>query len=465
MSFFTRAAKTATFVAASAQVAQAYWLMAATNNLVQQRMDPIVNPGAVSGHNHNFVGGSNLDFNLSTASLRESECTSIPVAEDNSVYWHPELYFQWANGSFTSVDDYLFDDDAATAGVQAFPDDFRMISGETTLRSYNASSFAQQAVTFLCIAEDGSTTKTSQLPANECAFSMRAQINFPKCWDGVNVDSDDHKSHVAFPSGGPDSGTCDDPNFPVTLPRIFMEVYYSTSGFDWSQGKNTSQPFVYSNGDPTGFGYHADFFNGWKSGVLQNAVDGCNCNEYGDPTCCVDAGIFTMQASGSTCSISAAIEETVLGELASLPGNNPVVGFGAAAEMLTDTVVPAILSPVIVTKDGTASSGTATVEKAAYTLASAASSVVSAATSSAASEATHAVSAAGLAVVTSSEASATSTSAAATATSSKTCKVSKKREEEKKRSIHTDSFAKRQHRQRLGRAPRPHAAAFTDKSF
>lgn len=155
----------------------------------------------------------------------------------------------------------------------------------------------------------------------------------------------------------------------------------------------------------------------------------------------------------------------VLGELASLPGNNPVVGFGAAAEMLTDTVVPAILSPVIVTKDGTASSGTATVEKAAYTLASAASSVVSAATSSAASEATHAVSAAGLAVVTSSEASATSTSAAATATSSKTCKVSKKREEEKKRSIHTDSFAKRQHRQRLGRAPRPHAAAFTDKSF
>lgn len=42
MSFFTRAAKTATLVAASAQVAQAYWLMAATNNLVQQRMDPIV---------------------------------------------------------------------------------------------------------------------------------------------------------------------------------------------------------------------------------------------------------------------------------------------------------------------------------------------------------------------------------------------------------------------------------------
>lgn len=42
--------------------------------------------------------------------------------------------------------------------------------------------------------------------------------------------------------------------------------------------------YSYSNGDPTGFGYHADFFNGWKSGVLQNAVDGCNCNEVSSIT-------------------------------------------------------------------------------------------------------------------------------------------------------------------------------------
>lgn len=27
-----------------------------------------------------------------------------------------------------------------------------------------------------------------------------------------------------FPSGGPDNGTCDDPNFPITIPRIFLEA-------------------------------------------------------------------------------------------------------------------------------------------------------------------------------------------------------------------------------------------------
>ncbi len=40
-----------------------------------------------------------------------------------------------------------------------------------------------------------------------------------------NVDSEDHISHVAFPSTGPDNGTCDDPNYPVTIPHIFIEVY------------------------------------------------------------------------------------------------------------------------------------------------------------------------------------------------------------------------------------------------
>lgn len=39
-----------------------------------------------------------------------------------------------------------------------------------------------------------------------------------------DTDSIDHKSHVAFLSTGPDNGTCTDPEFPVTLPRIFMEA-------------------------------------------------------------------------------------------------------------------------------------------------------------------------------------------------------------------------------------------------
>ena len=42
----------------------------------------------------------------------------------------------------------------------------------------------------------------------------------------MNLDSVDHKSHIAssFLSGGLDSVDMRDPNFPVVLPRILREV-------------------------------------------------------------------------------------------------------------------------------------------------------------------------------------------------------------------------------------------------
>ncbi|SJL17229.1 uncharacterized protein ARMOST_20775 [Armillaria ostoyae] len=46
-----------------------------------------------------------------------------------------------------------------------------------------------------------------------------------------NVDSEDHKSHVVFPLMGPDNETCNDSDYPVTIPHIFMEVYWVMQGF------------------------------------------------------------------------------------------------------------------------------------------------------------------------------------------------------------------------------------------
>lgn len=331
----------------------AYWLMGVENFITTERMDPIVTPGRVSGHVHSVLGGSNFRLTTNTEKLRNSECTSIPIAEDKSNYWFPHLYFQWVNGSFSSLNGgaviyYLFPEQAGT--TTAFPDDFRMITGNPTLRTYNASSFAQQAVSFLCLAFNGETTRHTSLPINKaCPNGIRAQINFPCCWDGKNVDVPDHKSHVAFLSGGPDSGECSDPRFPIRLPRIFIEVYWSTSEFEpfRSQAKNSTQPYVYSYGDPTGYGYHADFINGWDKGVLQNAVDKCHCNPFGDPRCCADAGIFTL-TQGKKCRLTKSVDETTTGTIPKLPGNNPVQKEGRPAALLADPDIPVLLSPVYV---------------------------------------------------------------------------------------------------------------------
>ncbi|KAJ3510579.1 hypothetical protein NLJ89_g4591 [Agrocybe chaxingu] len=345
--------------------AHAYWLMAANNVLTTQRIDPIVDTGQVSTHAHSILGASNFGLNTSTAALRLSDCTSIPVREDKSNYCiHAVL-----------VDRYAWGDNGLSG---RFPDVLRRVPppvlvpknhsqdsvGDPTLRTFDPSSFAQQAVTFLCLDFNGASARFNELPRRRCPSGIRSQINFPSCWDGINTDSVDHQSHVAFLSSGPDNGTCSDPQFPKTLPRIFLEVYWYTQAFDdfRRQAKVPSQPFVFSNGDPIDYSYHADFINGWDVGVLERAVNECNCNPYGDPSCCVAKGIFSMNQS-SRCYISDTVDElsapvlllfrgrpnkghhlTALGTLDALPGNNPVQAH--CYERFIDFITPALLSPV-----------------------------------------------------------------------------------------------------------------------
>ncbi|KAK7037774.1 hypothetical protein VNI00_010735 [Paramarasmius palmivorus] len=349
--------------------AHAYFLVGVRNFLTTERIDPIVNVGTVSTHVHSVMGGSNFRVSTNTSFLRQSECTSMPIKEDKSAYWFPTLYFQCMEEWFLQFRrrwlchvyvwhrvirhrrpnvalDYLFD---GKAGVTtAFPDDFRMISGDPMLRTYDENSKAQKAITFLCLDFNGVTTRHNELPAKSCPSGIRSQVNFPMCWDGKNTDSADHKSHVAFPSGGPDSGDCSDPNFPVRMPRIFNEIYWDTGS--WEAHRNDAmkpdQPFVFSHGDRTGYGYHGDFINGWDAGVLQKVVDNCYCNDFGDASCCAQKGLFTLNTDGH-CRITRSINEITTGTLPKLPGNNPVQEEGHRATMFADDTHPGFLSPAL----------------------------------------------------------------------------------------------------------------------
>jgi len=52
-----------------------------------------------------------------------------------------------------------------------------------------------------------------------------------------------------------------------------------------------------------------DFFNGWDTDVLQKALNECNCNPYGDPSCCVSKGLFDLDQS-KRCFLSTTVNET-----------------------------------------------------------------------------------------------------------------------------------------------------------
>ncbi len=138
----------------------------------------------------------------------------------------------------------------------AFPEGFRMVAGNPFARSYTGALDAQ-AITYACLNYDGPPTpETNGFPTTNCPSGLRSQVYFPSCWDGVNLDSPDHKSHVAYPTSY-NNGACPS-SHPKHLISIFYEVIWNVGDFANEWDGNT-QPFVWSMGDPTGFGYHGDF--------------------------------------------------------------------------------------------------------------------------------------------------------------------------------------------------------------
>ena len=78
-----------------------------------------------------------------------------------------------------------------------------MVVGNPTLR---ASKNEQKQVCHRCEENmpqnpfGGTGTDTASLPNKVGGGGICANTTCPTCWDGVNLESADHKSHVAYPS-------------------------------------------------------------------------------------------------------------------------------------------------------------------------------------------------------------------------------------------------------------------------
>ncbi|GAA6010573.1 hypothetical protein JCM10207_007745 [Rhodosporidiobolus poonsookiae] len=336
---------------AGASSVDAFWRLPCNNPVVIERADPIISPGAVSAHVHNIVGGSGVGLGSTFDDLRASQCSTCRVKQDMSAYWTPQLYFQWANGSVSSVDTtsgaliyYLLRSHPSdTTPITAFPDGFQMVTGNPFKRTYDASSLVDQAIGWNCLGSGVAETRQPYLPGYNCPNGLRGEIRFPSCWDGVNLDASDHTSHVAYPIGGED-GPCP-ATHPVRIPTLFYEIMWSVDPWNGkrSQAKNPAQPFVTANGDSSGYGYHGDFQNGWDRQVLQKAVETCTSDsgviEYCD--------VFDLYPSDNSCHKTPDVNEVVTGTLASLPGCNAVTGAGQTAVPGTcATPAPSLLDSV-----------------------------------------------------------------------------------------------------------------------
>ncbi|CAA7260885.1 unnamed protein product [Cyclocybe aegerita] len=305
-------------------------------------------------------------------------CTTCRFQEDKSNYWTAVMYFKHPNGSYTRVPQIPNHFTGSPNGgmtvyyiqppnlepVTAFRKGFRMITGNAMLRSYDRidpDSADAYSVTFRCWEStapfDPSNMSppgvgnydTVHLPNKKCPGGIRANIFFPSCWDGVNLDSPDHRSHVAFMTGKVDrntglilrSGTCPSTH-PVRIPLLFYEVYWDTRPFNDMWPTDGSQPFVLSMGDPTGYGHHGDYVFGWEGDSLQRAMNTCT-DIGGVPEGCRELTLLT-DAQINSCTQRPQVDERVEGTyLDKLPGCNPIQAGPAEATMdfnTTSTISP-----------------------------------------------------------------------------------------------------------------------------
>jgi len=345
------------------------------SQLVTERFDPLVNPGSVSPHLHQIVGGNafNLSMDPNNDLPELSTCTTCRYKEDKSNYWTAVLYFKAPNGTFTRVEQmpnhgtgpgfqaggmtvYYFQP-TPSVKLTAFKKGFRMLVGEANRRrsdDLGVNDPGARALTFRCFDGDVlgggmpgyGATDSFGFPKAPCSGGIRSTVYFPRCWDGVNLDSVDHKSHVTWPVWNASlaipffSANCPSTH-PVQLPTLFVEVVWDTRPFNdkslWP--KDGSQPFVFSMGDPTGFGQHADYVFGWEGDSLQRAMDQCPQNT-GYPRNCKELTSQDINAMNSCRQALKVPEVSEAKYLDKLPGCNPIQAGPAPATLAPDCGAP-----------------------------------------------------------------------------------------------------------------------------
>lgn len=333
----------------SGQSSQYPMLRFECSQLIIDRLDPLVNPGVIpSPHLHQIVGGNSFraDMNPATHDLPSmSTCTTCSFSEDFSNYWTAVLYFRARNGSLLRVPQFeseglrgkggitvyyipAGDPYRANRDVTAFRPGFRMLTGDAGAQAPGSG----RKVCHRCMPANGDASHincgapdSEKLPRGFCAGGIRTVITFPTCWDGKNLDSPDHKSHIAFSINatsfdvGP-TGSCPR-SHPVVIPQVMYEVMWQTQLFNdpelWPE--NGEQPFIWSTDDKTGYTQHGDYVFGWKGDSLQRAMD-ARCT--GDVCDVLDV---QSPEEGMKCTLPQVTNENFDGWLNALPGHKMAV--------------------------------------------------------------------------------------------------------------------------------------------
>ena len=263
--------------------------------------DPILYPGQPGkSHLHTFFGNTKADASSTYASLRTAGDSTCNDPLNRSAYWTDALltpagkvltpdyitiyYKRPPQGSIYCSPPYARE-------CRALPRGLRYVYGYNMQEPAKSSPADQRW--WNCDgpgAVPGHYATVAATIAAGCPAGARLgkALVGPDCWDGKNLDSADHRSHMAyaFYDGLHAAAVCD-AQHPVKLPFFEMIAWYWNDG---SIGLARSSSDLMMN-LPGGTTAHADWFGAWEDSVKDawtgNCIDkalSCSGGDLGNGT-------------------------------------------------------------------------------------------------------------------------------------------------------------------------------------
>ena len=234
--------------------------------------DPIVFPGQPGlSHLHTFFGNTGTNGNSTAESIASSGNSTCRGGTINrTAYWVPTMIdtqdgtpIAPASSNFYYKTG-LYPESIPPSSVQSMPKGLRMIAGDMK----NAAPSGN--FSYACVGPDVPPMEGKSIPNCPVGSDVWQNIDFPQCWDGKNLDSPDHKSHMAYPTsrGCPAS-------HPVPLLEMSFHIVYpvkeANAPLRWRLSSDN-----YSSSLPGGYSAHGDWFNGWVPERMEKFVRECD---------------------------------------------------------------------------------------------------------------------------------------------------------------------------------------------
>ncbi|MEV6630987.1 DUF1996 domain-containing protein [Actinoplanes sp. NPDC051470] len=234
--------------------------------------DPIVFPSMPgASHMHSFFGSTVTNAYTTVNDLLNANSNCNPSI-DKSSYWIPTFYnnnvpVEPTTGVFYYLGEGVRDDLIAT--TQPLPLGLRIVAGNAKAAGPNDNTISRWS----CL-HAGQVPPSHDFVTCPAGTMLESYLDFPQCWNGRDLDSADHKSHMAYPVGG----ACPS-SHPVVVPKLRQVMRYPVSG----------NPAGFRLASGAGYTMHGDFFNAWPVAEMARRVNDCirpiiKCGADGRPS-------------------------------------------------------------------------------------------------------------------------------------------------------------------------------------